>query len=56
MGNLLETGAAWLADQLKANWAEDKRWLPDMIDAERKKGVANWQKAVTRTYDWVEDE
>jgi glycerol kinase len=41
-------------EQLKANWAEDKRWLPDMTAADRDKGVAGWQKAVTRTYDWVD--
>ena len=42
------------SEKLKANWAEDKRWLPDMAAADRKKGVAGWQKAVSRTYDWVE--
>ena len=43
------------AGQLKANWAEDKRWLPDMAEEDRAKGAADWQKAVTRTYDWVEE-
>jgi glycerol kinase len=42
------------AAQLKANWAEDRRWLPDMSDDDRKMGIAGWQKAVTRTFDWVE--
>ena len=43
------------AEQLKSNWAEDKRWLPDMTDGERDKGIAGWQKAVTRTFDWIDD-
>ena len=41
-------------EELKANWAEDKRWLPDMSENDRKEGVAGWRKAVSRTYDWVE--
>ncbi|HMO12161.1 MAG TPA: FGGY-family carbohydrate kinase, partial [Actinotalea sp.] len=28
------------------NWAEDKRWTPDMDDAHREKTYRNWKKAV----------
>ncbi|MFZ2165024.1 MAG: glycerol kinase GlpK [Propionibacteriaceae bacterium] len=37
------------------NWAEDKRWIPAMDDAERNRLYANWKKAVTKTFDWVDD-
>ena len=38
------------------NWAEDKRWEPQMDDATRDKLYRNWKKAVTRTFDWVDDD
>jgi len=41
--------------ELKANWAEDKRWLPDMAEARRNEGIAGWRKAVSRTYNWIEE-
>jgi len=43
-------------DDIRTNWAEDKRWTPSMDDAERAKLYAGWKKAVTRTLDWVDDE
>ncbi|HHU38069.1 MAG TPA: glycerol kinase GlpK [Propionibacterium sp.] len=39
-----------------ANWAEDARWSPAMDDGERERLYAQWKKAVTRTFDWVEEE
>ena len=41
-------------EDLRKNWQEDKRWLPDMDAAEREKEYGFWKKAVTRTFDWVE--
>ncbi|MDO5735328.1 MAG: glycerol kinase GlpK [Propionibacteriaceae bacterium] len=38
------------------NWAEDKRWTPDMDDADQQRLYRNWKKAVTRTFDWVDDD
>ncbi|MGO1488849.1 MAG: glycerol kinase GlpK [Arachnia sp.] len=38
------------------NWAEDKRWTPDMEDAEQARLLRNWKKAVTRTFDWVDED
>ena len=43
-------------DDIRNNWAEDKRWTPSMDDAEREKLYAGWKKAVTRTLDWVDDD
>eukprot|EP01132_Coremiostelium_polycephalum_P014530 gene14530-17632_t len=36
------------------NWGVDKRWHPAMSKAERTKLFAAWNKAVTRSLDWVD--
>ena len=41
-------------DDLRANWAKDKEWTPQLDEAEREKEYRFWRKAVTRTFDWVE--
>ncbi|HEX6329351.1 MAG TPA: glycerol kinase GlpK [Jiangellaceae bacterium] len=41
-------------DDLRANWAEDKRWEPQMDSNERERTYRNWKKAVTKTFDWVD--
>ena len=41
-------------EELYNNWEEDKRWIPDMAEEKRAELFAGWQKAVTRTYDWVD--
>ena len=38
------------------NWAEDKRWTPQADPAERDRLYRNWKKAVTKTFDWVDDD
>ena len=43
-------------DDVRANWAEDKRWEPNMDDAHREKIDRKWKKAVTKTFDWVADD
>ncbi|TDV41498.1 glycerol kinase GlpK [Actinophytocola oryzae] len=43
-------------DDIRNNWAKDKEWTPDMDDEAREKTFGQWKKAVTRTFDWVEDE
>ncbi|MBE1514536.1 glycerol kinase GlpK [Nesterenkonia halotolerans] len=43
-------------DELAANWAEDKRWEPAMDEEERARQLRLWKKAVTRTFDWVDDD
>jgi glycerol kinase len=42
-------------DDIRKNWAEDKRWEPQMDAGERDKLYARWKKAVTKTFDWVEE-
>ncbi len=41
-------------EDLRVNWAKDKEWHPKMADATRVKDYADWKKAVTRTFGWVE--
>ena len=38
------------------NWAEAKRWTPNVDEAERDRLFRNWKKAVTRTFDWVDED
>ena len=38
------------------NWAEDKRWTPSMDEGDRERTYRLWKKAVTRTFDWVDDD
>ncbi len=38
------------------NWSEDKRWEPAMADDERDRKYRLWKKAVTKSFDWVDDD
>jgi glycerol kinase len=38
------------------NWAEDKRWEPSMDEGDRERTYRLWKKAVTRTFDWVDED
>ncbi|AQP48615.1 glycerol kinase [Tessaracoccus aquimaris] len=38
------------------NWAESKRWVPEMDRGEADRLFRNWKKAVTRTFDWMDDD
>ncbi len=41
-------------DELRSNWAEDRRWVPQMDRGRCEGEYATWKKAVGRTLDWVE--
>ena len=43
-------------EDLRENWIEDKRWTPTMDPTKRETEFRHWKKAVTRTFDWVEEE
>lgn len=43
-------------DDVVANWREGKRWSPAMDSAERDRQYRLWNKAVTKTLDWVDDD
>ncbi len=49
----LATGVWEDLDALRTNWAEDRRWLPQMGDGRRAELLARWKQAVERTFDWV---
>ncbi len=41
-------------DEMRDNWGEDHRWTPAPEDTARTTLYAQWKKAVTRTFDWIE--
>src|SRR5208337_75474 len=41
-------------EDLKANWAVDYTWHPNMDHATRESLYKSWKKAVTRSMDWVD--
>jgi glycerol kinase len=41
-------------DDLRARWAEDRRWQPRMAEADRERAYGQWKKAVTRSLGWAE--
>jgi glycerol kinase len=43
-------------EDLRANWGKDKEWQPQMSAEERERTYHFWKKAVTKTFDWVENE
>ena len=40
-------------NDLRANWAVDHTWKPDLPDARREEMLRLWKRAVTRSFDWV---
>jgi glycerol kinase len=43
-------------DELSANWQEDRRWEPQLDADERERRLRLWKKAVTKTFDWVDED
>ncbi len=41
-------------DELVRNWGVSRRWQPEAAGADRAKLYAAWQKAVRRSFDWVD--
>jgi glycerol kinase len=42
-------------EDLRANWSVDRTWHPNMAHATREALYKSWKKAVTRSFDWLED-
>jgi len=42
-------------NDLRANWSIDKTWNPAMATDKRERMYRMWKKAVSRTFDWVEE-
>jgi glycerol kinase len=43
------------ADELRAHWAVDHTWKPQMDRETREALYRSWKKAVTRSFDWVDE-
>jgi glycerol kinase len=41
-------------DDIMTNWGADKRWQPSMEPADRDRLFALWNKAVARSFDWID--
>jgi glycerol kinase len=41
-------------DELRTNWGIGREWTPKMDEKRRADLYADWRKAVTRTFDWVD--
>ncbi|GAA4620173.1 glycerol kinase GlpK [Saccharopolyspora hordei] len=41
-------------EDIRSNWAKDKQWDPQMPEELRERQYKQWQKAVTKTLDWVD--
>jgi glycerol kinase len=50
----LATGYWQNTDELTKNWGIAKRWTPAMSKEQRGRLYSAWQKAVTRSFGWVE--
>jgi glycerol kinase len=40
-------------DELRSQWAEDRRWTPQLDPVKREEEYARWKQAVERTLGWV---
>ncbi|MGA8271119.1 MAG: glycerol kinase GlpK [Candidatus Sulfotelmatobacter sp.] len=43
-------------DDLRANWAVDHTWKPNMPDSKRKEMYCLWKRAVSKSFDWLTQE
>jgi glycerol kinase len=41
-------------EELRANWAVDRVWKPNLAEAEREQLYKQWKKAIVRSFDWVD--
>ena len=51
----LATGFYTSLDDLRAQWSVDRTWEPQMDAERREKMFGFWKKAVTRSFDWLEE-
>jgi glycerol kinase len=43
-------------EELRGKWKSDRVWRPEMAQADRDRLYRGWKKAVTRSFDWIENE
>jgi glycerol kinase len=51
----LATGFYANVEDLRAQWSVDRTWKPRMDAARRERTYGFWKKAVTRSFDWLEE-
>jgi glycerol kinase len=51
----LASGFYQNAEHLADNWAVDQVWKPQMDSTTRDRLYRQWKKAVTRTFDWIDE-
>jgi glycerol kinase len=51
----LATGFYAGVEGLRAQWSVDRTWTPQMDAARRERMYGFWKKAVTRSFDWLEE-
>jgi glycerol kinase len=51
----LATGFYTGVEDLRAQWSVDRTWQPQMDAARRERMYGFWKKAVTRSFDWLEE-
>ncbi len=51
----LATGFWQNLDELCQNWGVDHTWTPQMDSEQRERSLRMWKKAVTRTFDWIDE-
>jgi glycerol kinase len=42
-------------EELRTKWKSDRTWKPEMGQADREQFYRGWKKAVTRSFDWMEN-
>lgn len=50
----LATGFWSGEDEMRSNWGVDRRWSPQMDEAQRETLYRDWKRAVERTFNWIE--
>jgi len=41
-------------EELRANWAVERVWKPELDEMQREELYRQWKKAVTRSFDWID--
>jgi glycerol kinase len=51
----LAVGFYLSVEELRSKWKSDRVWRPEMAQADRDRLYRGWKKAVSRSFDWIEN-
>jgi glycerol kinase len=51
----LAVGFYGSVEELRSKWKSDRVWRPEMARADRDRLYRGWKKAVSRSFDWIEN-